>query len=108
LSGACMVAGTDALRAVGGFDEGYFLYWEDADLCRRLRNAGSHIRYAPAATAVHRVGHSSRTAQATSIRAFHVSAYRYYATHVAPRPGVKRLLARALLAGRRWWLLRKS
>jgi hypothetical protein len=36
----------------------------------------------PAATAVHQVGHSSRTARAASIRAFHESAYLYYATHV--------------------------
>ena len=109
LSGACMLARTDGLRALGGFDERYFLYWEDADLCRRLRNAGSHVRYVPAATAVHRVGHSSRTARASSIKAFHASAYLYYVTHVAP--GIlnpKRLLARALLACRCRWLLRRA
>lgn len=109
LSGACMLARTDGLRAVGGFDERYFLYWEDADLCRRLRNAGAHVRYVPSATAVHRVGHSSRTARAASIRAFHASAYLYYATHVAPGAlSPKRLLARALLATRCWWLLRRA
>ncbi len=107
LSGACMLARTEGLRAVGGFDQRYFLYWEDADLCRRLRNAGSHVRYVPSATAVHRVGHSSRTARASSIKAFHASAYLYYVTHVAPGAlNPKRLLARALLAGRCWWLLR--
>lgn len=107
LSGACMLARTDGLRAVGGFDERYFLYWEDADLCRRLRLAGSHVRYVPSATAVHRVGHSSRTARASSIKAFHASAYLYYVTHVAPGPlNPKRWLARTLLAARCWWLLR--
>ena len=107
LSGACMLARTDGLRAVGGFDERYFLYWEDADLCRRLRNAGSHVRYVPSATAVHRVGHSSRTARASSIKAFHASAYLYYVTHVAPGPlNPKRVLARMLLAARSWWLSR--
>ena len=63
LSGACMLARRDALAPVGGFDERYFLYWEDADLCRRLRARGYHVRYVPSATAVHRVGHSSRTAR---------------------------------------------
>lgn len=109
LSGACILARTDGLRAAGGFDERYFLYWEDADLCRRLRNAGSHVRYVPAATAVHRVGQSSRTARAASIKAFHASAYLYYVTHVAPGTlNPKRLLARALLACRCWWLLRRA
>ena len=109
VSGACMLIRAAALRAVGGFDEQYFLYWEDADVCRRLRQQGYQIRYVPAGVAVHAVGRSSRTARAASVRAFHASAYRYYATHVAP--GVfnpKRLLARALLSVRCWLKLRMS
>jgi GT2 family glycosyltransferase len=109
VSGACFLARRAALDEVGGFDEGYFLYWEDADLCRRLRARGWEIRYVAGATAVHRVGHSSRTARAASVRAFHASAYRYYATHVAP--GVlnpKRLMARLLLAARCWLRLRTA
>lgn len=101
LSGACMLARRDALDAVGGFDERFFLYWEDADLCRRLRARGYHVRYVPGAAANHRVGQSSRTARASSIRAFHESAYVYYATHVAPaRLNPKRAVARALLQTR--------
>ena len=108
LSGACMLARRDALEAVSGFDERYFMYWEDADLCRRLRGRGFHVRYVPAAVAVHNVGHSSRTAKAASLRAFHASAYLYYATHVAPGAlNPKRPLARALLAARRWVALRQ-
>ena len=108
LSGACLLGRRSALARVGGFDERYFLYWEDADLCRRLRHAGYHVRYVPAATAVHRVGHSSRTAQAASIRAFHASARRYYDTHVAPgRLNPMRLVAHVLLAARQWWHLRR-
>lgn len=109
LSGACVLGKREALASVGGFDERYFLYWEDADLCRRLRARGHHVRYVPAATAVHRVGHSSKTARGPSVRAFHDSAYLYYATHVAPGTlNPKRLLARALLTVRCWWLLRAT
>jgi len=107
LSCACVLARREAIVAAGGFDERYFLYWEDADLCRRLRTRGYEVRYVPGATAVHRVGLSSRTARAPSVRAFHDSAYLYYATHVAPGAlNPKRLLARALLSLRCWWLLR--
>jgi len=103
LSGACMLARREALATVHGFDERYFLYWEDADLCRRLRDRGYHVRFGPGATAIHRVGHSSRTARRASLRAFHDSAYLYYATHVAPQPlNPKRPLAHALLQARYW------
>jgi len=106
LSGACMLARRAPLEAVGGFDPRFFLYWEDADLCRRLRARGLHVRYVPGATATHRVGHSSRTAQAAAIHAFHDTAYLYYATHVAPNPlSPRRLLARVLLGVRRRWRL---
>jgi len=109
LSGACLLIRRDAFLAAGGFDERFFLYWEDADLCRRLRKRGFHIRYVPGATAVHQVGRSSQTALRSSIRAFHASAYLYYATHVAPGAlNPKRLLARALLGARCWWQLRAS
>jgi N-acetylglucosaminyl-diphospho-decaprenol L-rhamnosyltransferase len=103
LSGACMLARRDAMAAVGGFDERFFLYWEDADLCRRLRGRDYRVRYVPGATAIHRVGQSSRTARTAAIRAFHTSAYLYYATHVAPSPlNPKRAVARAILRARCW------
>ena len=103
LSGACMLARREALDAVHGFDERFFLYWEDADLCRRLRVRGYHVRYVPGATAIHRVGQSSRTARASAIRAFHESAYLYYSRHVAPAPlSPRRALARAILRTRCW------
>lgn len=109
VSGACMLVRRSAFEEVGGFDPKYFLYWEDADLCRRLRARGHEIRYVPAATAVHRVGHSSRTARAASIKAFHESAYLYYATHVAQgRFNPRRLLARVLLSARCHWQLARA
>ena len=108
-----------AVTTVSGFDERYFLYWEDADLCRRLRARGYHVRYVPEATAFHRVGHSSRRLRASAIRAFHQSAYLYYSTHVAPggaqqrltrrvRRRLKRLLARVILGVRCWMQLQET
>jgi len=105
VSGACVLAPRASLAAVGGFDERYFLYWEDADLCRRLRAAGQTIRYVPASTVVHPGGASSRVTRRTATRAFHESAYTYYSTYVA-RTAVERGIARVLLVLRcRWKLL---
>lgn len=105
VSGACMLIRRDAFEAVHGFDDRYFLYWEDADLCRRLRARGYKIRHVPSARVIHTAGQSSRAARTLAIRAFHRSAYTYYATHVA-RTRPARLLACALLEGRcRWKLL---
>jgi GT2 family glycosyltransferase len=59
LSGACMLVRRPAFERVGGFDDGFFLYCEDQDLCRRLRAAGGGIRYEPSAVVSHRGGHSA-------------------------------------------------
>ena len=84
--GAAMLVRADAFKAAGGFDERYFLYWEDADLCRRLRNRGLTTRYVPGARVSHPGGVSAGTSRAFATRAFHRSAYLYYATHVVPSP----------------------
>jgi GT2 family glycosyltransferase len=91
VSGACMLARREALSTVDGFDERYFLYWEDADICRRLRNRGYTVRYVPHGTVTHRVGQSSQTARSLATRAFHESAYTYYATHVAKTAFMRRV-----------------
>ena len=85
VSGACMLIRREALIAVDGFDEDYFLYWEDADVCRRLRKAGWETRYFREASAIHDVGQSSRNARGLANREFHRSAYRYFVTHVVPQ-----------------------
>lgn len=53
VSGAVMFARTDALRQVGGFDEGFFLFAEEIDLCKRLKTAGWSVVYDPSLTVVH-------------------------------------------------------
>jgi GT2 family glycosyltransferase len=59
VSGACMLVRREALEAIGGFDEGFFLYGEDMDLGARLWEAGGRVRYEPEATAHHEGGHSA-------------------------------------------------
>ncbi|MCP9485249.1 MAG: glycosyltransferase family 2 protein [Gaiellaceae bacterium MAG52_C11] len=59
VSGACLMARRSALEQIGGWDEGFFFYSEDIDLCRRLWAAGLRIRFEPAAIALHAGGASA-------------------------------------------------
>ena len=69
LSGACMLVRRSALEAIGGFDEGFFLYCEDTDLCVRLRAAGQAVRYEPSAVARHQEGSSAPRSELLAIHA---------------------------------------
>lgn len=59
LSGACLLVRRDALERLGGLDEGFFLYCEDLDLCRRLRDDDYDVRFVPEAVCVHVGGASA-------------------------------------------------
>jgi N-acetylglucosaminyl-diphospho-decaprenol L-rhamnosyltransferase len=59
ISGACMLARRADLEAVGLFDERYFMYTEDVDLCVSFRRLGRAIRYVPEAEVVHHRGRSA-------------------------------------------------
>ncbi len=83
VSGACMVISAHALKRVGMLDEGYFMYWEDADWCKRARNCGFNISFEPALAVVHHQGSSSASQPTATAVAFHRSAYRYYSLHLA-------------------------
>lgn len=80
VSGACFLARRSALEAVGGFDERYFMYLEDTDLCWRLARAGFVVRYVPQATVSHLRGHSTARRPYRMLVAHHRSALRFAAT----------------------------
>lgn len=56
LSGACLVVSDDLWRRAGGFDEDYFLYWEDVDLSQRIIDAGGRLAVLDDVTVVHAEG----------------------------------------------------
>jgi GT2 family glycosyltransferase len=84
LTGAALLLRTAALRAVGGLDEGFFMYSEEVDLCRRLADAGWEVHYAPAAEVVHHEGRSSEQVVPARHRHFQRSRVRYFAKHHGP------------------------
>ena len=59
LVGACLVIRTDWMRALGGYDEGYFFYWEDTDLCRAVRRRGGEVWMVSGGPPVEHVGGAS-------------------------------------------------
>jgi len=65
--GAFCIVRQSALDQVGFFDERFFLYYEEVDLCRRLRRAGWSIRYWPRMCATHFGGESSKTVTSQSV-----------------------------------------
>lgn len=81
VSGACMIVRKKAIDAVGVFDERFFMYWEDADWCRRMRDGGWKVVYFPQASVVHYVGGSSKQLVFKSQIAFHKSAYLLFEKH---------------------------
>jgi N-acetylglucosaminyl-diphospho-decaprenol L-rhamnosyltransferase len=77
LSGACILVRRSAFEGVGGFDPGYFMYFEDVDLGYRFGKAGYRNVYAPSAVATHSGAHSTTTESARMITAHHDSARRF-------------------------------
>ncbi len=84
VSGACMVVSRDAFEALGGFDERFFMYYEDADLCLRARQAGLRVMYCPDASGFHRVGGSAWANPLAFALANFTSKLRYFKKHYSP------------------------
>ncbi len=85
LSGSCFLMRREVFDAVGGFDERYFMYFEDVDLGERVGKAGFQNVYVPEAEVVHIGGHSTARSSDRMLREHHLSAYRYMADR---HPGV--------------------
>jgi N-acetylglucosaminyl-diphospho-decaprenol L-rhamnosyltransferase len=97
VAGTHFVVRRRAWDAVGGFDEGYFMYMEDVDLCWRLRRAGWRVGYEPSARVVHAIGRSTDQTPYRMILAHHRSLLRYAAkTTRGPRRLLLPLMAAAL------------
>ncbi len=103
VSGACMAVRRRTLEEIGPMDERFFMYFEDADLCRRAREAGWLVYYLPHVEILHHSGASSRN-RALAIWNLHKSAFLYHRKHSPHGPlnlysllVLVGLMARALL-----------
>jgi GT2 family glycosyltransferase len=85
VSGACVAIPRRTLDRIGLLDERFFMYFEDADLCRRAREAGFEVYYVPTITVVHQAGGSTRS-RPRAIWRLHKSAFLYHRKHGAHGP----------------------
>lgn len=81
VSGACLLTRRELLERVGGFDEEFFLYSEDVDLCARLRAQGARILFTPAIEIIHHRGRSVDTDRDKAYVESQRSRLHFYAKH---------------------------
>jgi len=95
INGACLAVRTDLMRACGGLDEGYFMYFEDVDLCRILHRRGYRIRHLADADIVHLVGQSGGRDRVRLNLVWEFSRIRYVERHFPP---LKRFIMKMWIA----------
>jgi GT2 family glycosyltransferase len=85
LLGAFMLVPRDVFRQVGGFDEGFFLYREETDLCRRIAGLGRRILYTPTPVVVHTSAASTHNRHFANFDPRYMeSTYRYFRLYHGP------------------------
>jgi GT2 family glycosyltransferase len=81
LSGSFMFWRTDLLKNLGGFDEDFFMYGEDDDLCFRVQETPYKIQYVPKTSIIHYKGESSKKGDLKHIRVFNKALYKFFKKH---------------------------
>lgn len=109
LSGACVAVRRSAFEAVNGFDESFFMYFEDVDLGYRFGARGWRNVYVPSAEVIHTGAHSTGNSSERMAKQHHISATRFISKrypqwYFAP----VRALARLGLSVRSWWTTVRS
>ena len=96
LSGACLAVRRAAIERVGAMDEAFFMFNEDVDWCRRMRDAGWAVTYVPEAVIVHHIGASKGKVDPRVIVSRHRGMIHYFHKHHPTAPLVS-LCADALI-----------
>jgi N-acetylglucosaminyl-diphospho-decaprenol L-rhamnosyltransferase len=84
VTGACLLVRRAVYEQVGGFDEGFFMYSEELDFCRRAQAAGWRVAYVPGAVVTHFEGKSSEQAVPERHLRFQRSKIRYFRKYHGP------------------------
>lgn len=78
IHGGAFMIRKEVIEKVGGFDDNYFLYFEETDLCRRVKSAGYLIAFNPKAEVIHYSGQSSKSEAKDKIFSIYETSRRYY------------------------------
>jgi GT2 family glycosyltransferase len=94
VTAAAVAVRREVFERIGGFDERFFMYFEDADLCRRIRNAGWEVHFVPSVRVIHLKGGSQERGMPPAIRfEYRRSQLLYYCSHATwMQQGLLRLL----------------
>lgn len=95
INGACLMVRRDLMELCGGLDEGYFMYFEDVDLCQAIRRRGYRVRHLAEADIVHLIGRSSERDRARLNVEWEFSRIRYIEKHFPP---IKRWVMKCWIA----------
>lgn len=93
--GCAMLIRRDVLMELGGFDEDFFMYYEETDLCRRVRQSGRQVHHVPIGLFLHEGGGTSRAVRLRTFLDYHRSHILYYTKYSGTTAAVA---ARVLLA----------
>lgn len=77
----CILIGSGFFQNIGGFDDRFFMFMEDTDLCRRIGQAGKKIYFIPRAGAVHYWGEGAAISEIKRKWFHHMSVWRYFLKH---------------------------
>ena len=99
--GASMIGRSKLIKEIGGFDEDFFLYGEDQDLCLRIRKLGHEIGYIDSAAVVHLGGQSEKNSLSSEVWKKKIRAeYIFYRKHYLPKT-IKRISRANIIKA--WW-----
>lgn len=82
LTGACLMMRRDVFEEIGGFDENFFMYFEDKDICKRVKELGYKVVYYPKTTIIHLLGGSSHGIKKNVNKYYRDSQLYYYQKHL--------------------------
>jgi len=82
VTGACLMIRRDVFEQIGGFDENFFMYFEDKDICKRVKELGYKVIYYPKTSIIHLLGGSSHGIKKSVNKYYRDSQLYYYQKHL--------------------------